>query len=374
MYLKAGLNLLQVRKFVSKYLDDVATKTIKTSKGNDTLPKYMREAQSAKNIDGLFEPKVNNTINSTNKLRKRHYSRNELQQLFNSNPNMRKIVGSVPKNWGKILKSKKATEDVDTIFSKFINNIHNGISEVDAIKTLENELQFLLQTEVKMSLLGSGTFGKTYKIKVNGRNYVLKAFEIDCMNTYKDQSGWAELSNAVYASDKTKNAAKFYMGKFGKTDTDTYMLTRYIDSADHDINGFVKSREGQKGKGFKMVDEISKFDILDGTPDNYIGWKIIDYGLMTETPFCKMPHRSYKILRQMCKAADTKSYKEMQRIAKQYKDDPALKEAIDAYALAISCAEPPTHKISTLREKVKMLDCFEYIGWKDQLQGMHFFA
>ena len=372
MYLKAGLNLLQVRKFVSKYLDDGVMKTVETSKGNDTLPKYMREAQSAENIEGLFESKVNNTINSTNKLRKLHYSRNELQQLFDSNPNMRRIVGSVPRSWGKILKSKKATEDVDTIFSKFINNIHNGVTEVDAIKTLENELQFLLQTEVKMSLLGSGTFGKTYKIRVDGRNYVLKTFKIDCTGTSTNQSGWAELSNAVYASDKTKNVAKFYMGKFGKTDTDSYMLTRYIDSADHDIKGFIKSSECKKGKGFKMIDLISKFDILDETPENYIGWKIVDYGLMTETEFGKIPHKSYVILRQMCEAADKKSYKEMQRIAEQYKENPALKEAIDAYALAINYAEPPTHKISTLREKVKMLDCFEYIGWKAQLQGMLF--
>ena len=123
----------------------------------------------------------------------------------------------------------------------------------------------------------------------------------------------------------------------------------------------------------EMIDVISKFDIADSRGSNYIGWKIIDYGEMRKTEFGKISHDSYKILRQICEATDTKSSKKLQHILKQHKDDPALKEAINAYASAIMQASSNTQHLSILRENVKLLESFIGTDWKPDFNYLVFY-
>ena len=284
-----------------------------------------------------------------NELKRIHYKTSrDVQNLFEQNPNVNRLVGSLPRPWGKILKNPNGIKQVDESFSKFIKDLKNCKSKDNAINNLKDSLQNLLNKEVDISLIGNGALGDVYKISVDRQKYVLKIFKVEPPE-YSGHGGWSELSGAVYASDKTKNVAKFYMGNFGETNTDTYMLNRYISFEDHDIKN--------SQKRFKMVDAISKFFIEDSHSANFKGWKIIDYGQFHETVFGKMEHEAYKILRQMCEAADEKSYNEMQRIVKQYQYSPFFKDAQIAYFEAIKKSVSRSN-IKELRDLVKLLESF----------------
>ena len=88
-----------------------------------------------------------------NELKRIHYKTSrDVKNLFEQNPHVNRLVGSLPRPWGKILKNPNGIKQVDESFSKFIKDLKNCKSKDNAINNLKDSLQNLLNKEVDISL------------------------------------------------------------------------------------------------------------------------------------------------------------------------------------------------------------------------------
>lgn len=300
--------------------------------------------------------------NLTNEMKRSKYRRQDIAKLFEDNPNLSRTVGALPRSWGKKLGGQENFKAIDNCFANFALARKNG--NANAVQDLQQNLSKILGCDVQISYTGRGAIGTVHKLTVNGQSYALKTFFKLEGQSMPGHGNWDELASAVYASDKTKNAAKFYMGKFGEQSDEGYILTKFISSMDTDNN---IRRRNRSGDLHRFIDIIQKFGTGDHEEQgNKIGWKFADYGQFGTTIFNQMSYEGYSVLRQICKALDTNSQKQIKNIADKYKGSNELTEALKYFKSMLEdhllMDEPE------LASRLKLLNTFESQEWKPDLK------
>lgn len=228
--------------------------------------------------------------------------------MLRNNPNLGRTVGKLPSKWGKAVKSSEAFKKIDDAFSSYAKVFHEGKASKEGLKNLETKLATILNTDVKVAYLGSGSIGSTYKISVLGQDYVYKVFHKEGMfSSNQGHGNSAELLSAVRASRLSpKNFAKFYMGKFGENQ-DGYILTKFIPETTKTTND----------KGF-FSNFLKGMNSLDNHSDNVRNGVILDYGAAKVCDYSNLSPKARKIAREVFSAIDANSTENIGKIIKKY--------------------------------------------------------
>lgn len=244
--------------------------------------------------------------NLTNELSKFQYGEIGVKRLLQENPNLSPIVGSLPQKWGKLLAGKSGLEKIDDVFYSISKKYHSGHFTVKDLNNVQAELSKILNANVKIEILDAGMVGQTFKINVNGQNFVLKAFHSTPQNS--GHGNYDELSSAVFAGkNDPKHYAKFYFGRFGENN-DGYILTKFIDENTKGLNPNKFS--------FKEVTRVT--DSYD-KGHNVIGSKIIDYGQVhAESIIANFTYEERKILKALSSALDDNNKTQIENIITKY--------------------------------------------------------
>lgn len=315
-----GFALGKATSLVNKTVKENGFHYIKTPFGNKdfklTKGQYTR-LKLENNSTTVLRTKNQNPTNLTNELKKGIYNKIwQVQDLLRKNPNLGRTVGKLPSKWGKAVKSSEAFKKIDDAFSSYAKDFHEGKASKDGLKKLETKLATILNTDVKVAYLGSGSIGSTYKISALGQDYVYKVFYKEGMfSSNQGHGNGAELLSAVQASRLSpKNFARFYMGKFGENE-DGYILTKFIP----------KTTKTTNNKGF-FSDFLRGMSSADNHSDNVINGVILDYGAAKVCNFSKLSPKARKIAREVFSAIDANSTENMDKIVKNYASNKELDE------------------------------------------------
>jgi hypothetical protein len=162
--------------------------------------------------------------------RKEHYQPLDYCELLKQNPDEDRYVGQVP--W-----ASETEEKVQEIFSKFAQDVFVPAAYTKSfmrreIEQFKTDLSEALDKKVEFDYLSEGSFGKTFKLTVDEKPYVLKVFHSDVSKwDYGTHGKGAEVLNAAYADENAPDVfKKFYFGKFArKDDRDGFLVTEYLD-------------------------------------------------------------------------------------------------------------------------------------------------
>lgn len=315
----SGFTLGKATSLVNKTVKENGFHYIKTPFGNKdfklTQGQYTR-LKLENNSTRVLRSKTQNPTNLTNELKKGIYNVWQVQNLLQENPNIGRTVGKLPSKWGKVLKSSEDFKKIDAAFSSYAKDFYDGKASKDGIKNLENKLAAILNTEVKVTNLGSGSVGKTYKISALGQDYVYKVFYKGGMfSSNQGHGNSAELLSAVQASRLSpKNFAKFYMGKFGEKE-DGYILTKFIPETTKTTNN----------KGY-FSNFLKGMFSADNHSDNVRNGVILDYGAAKVCSYSALSPKGRKIAREVFSAIDSNSTENMGKILKNYASSKELVE------------------------------------------------
>lgn len=230
------------------------------------------------------------------------YLGEDVGKLLTVFPNTNRNIGSLPDGWVKdIEKEPQVNTDVrnaiesfrakvSTMFQFDSNNaektqgsanvtdlwlIHSKAeSQKKKIEVLKFQLQLssILQKDVKVVEIGSGSFGTGFKIEVAGAQpVVLKIFH---GNSFKgnEHGQWAEVARGPFLNTHSNDFAHFYFGKVPSNhDTDGFLVTEFLD------NTGVSNFQGNQDPDYKIISN-------DDYPRNRRGGKIIDYGAVKVIP------------------------------------------------------------------------------------------
>lgn len=306
-----GFALGKATSLVNKTVKENGFHYIKTPFGNKDFKLTKGQYTCLKlenNSTMVLRTKTQNPTNLTNELKKGIYQLSDVRALLRNNPNLGRTVGKLPSKWGKAVKSSEAFKKIDDAFSSYAKDFHEGKASKEGLKNLETKLATILNTDVKVAYLGSGSIGSTYKISALGQDYVYKVFHKEGMFSSNHGHGnHAELLSAVRASRlSSKNFARFYMGKFGENQ-DGYILTKFIPETTKTTNN----------KGF-----FSRFLIgmssLDDHSDNVRNGVILDYGAAKVCGYSNLSPKAQKIAREVFSAIDANSTENIGKIIKKY--------------------------------------------------------
>ena len=306
-----GFALGKATSLVNKTVKENGFHYIKTPFGNKdfklTKGQYTR-LKLEDNSTMVLRIKNQNPTNLTNELKKGIYNLYEVQDLLWTNPNLGRTVGKLPSKWGKAVKSSEAFKKIDDAFSSYAKDFHEGKASKDGLKKLETKLATILNTDVKVAYLGSGSIGSTYKISALGQDYVYKVFHKNGMfSSNQGHGNHAELLSAVQASRlSSKNFARFYMGKFGENQ-DGYILTKFIPETTKTTNN----------KGF-FSSFLRGMSSADAHSDNVRNGVILDYGAAKFGSYSNLSPNARKIAREVFSAIDANSTENMDKIIKKY--------------------------------------------------------
>lgn len=315
-----GFALGKATSLVNKTVKENGFHYIKTPFGNKdfklTKGQYTR-LKLEDNSTTVLRTKNQNPTNLTNELKKGIYNKIwQVQDLLRKNPNLGRTVGKLPSKWGKAVKSSEAFKKIDDAFSSYAKDFHEGKASKDGLKKLETKLATILNTDVKVAYLGSGSIGSTYKISALGQDYVYKVFYKEGMfSSNQGHGNGSELLSAVQASKLSpKNFARFYMGKFGENQ-DGYILTKFIPETTKTTNN--------KGFFSRFLKGMSS---LDDHSDNVRNGVILDYGAAKFCSYSTLSPKGRKIAREVFSAIDANSTKNMDKIIKKYASNKELDE------------------------------------------------
>ena len=306
-----GFTLGKATSLVNKIVKENGFHYIKTPFGNKdfklTQGQYTR-LKLENNSTMVLRSKTQNPTNLTNELKKGIYQLSDVHALLRNNPNLGRTVGKLPSKWGKAVKSSEAFKKIDDAFSSYAKDFHEGKASKEGLKNLETKLATILNTDVKVAYLGSGSIGSTYKISVLGQDYVYKVFHKEGMfSSNQGHGNSAELLSAVRASRLSpKNFAKFYMGKFGEKE-DGYILTKFIPETTKTTND----------KGF-FSSFLKGMNSLDNHSDNVRNGVILDYGAAKVCDYSNLSPKARKIAREVFSAIDANSTENIGKIIKKY--------------------------------------------------------
>lgn len=306
-----GFTLGKATSLVNKTIKENGFYYIKTPFGNKDFKlvkgKYTR-LKLEDNSTMVLRSKTQNPTNLTNELKKGIYQLSDVHALLRNNPNLGRTVGKLPSKWGKAVKSSEAFKKIDDAFSSYAKDFHEGKASKEGLKNLETKLATILNTDVKVAYLGSGSIGSNYKISVLGQDYVYKVFHKEGMfSSNQGHGNSAELLSAVRASRLSpKNFAKFYMGKFGEKE-DGYILTKFIPETTKTTND----------KGF-FSNFLKGMNSLDNHSDNVRNGVILDYGAAKVWSYSALSPKGRKIAREVFSAIDANSTENIGKIIKKY--------------------------------------------------------
>lgn len=306
-----GFALGKATSLVNKTVKENGFHYIKTPFGNKdfklTKGQYTR-LKLEDNSTTVLRTKNQNPTNLTNELKKGIYQLSDVHALLRNNPNLGRTVGKLPSKWGKAVKSSEAFKKIDDAFSSYAKDFHEGKASKEGLKNLETKLATILNTDVKVAYLGSGSIGSTYKISALGQDYVYKVFYKEGMFSSNHGHGnHSELLSAVQASRlSSKNFARFYMGKFGENQ-DGYILTKFIPETTKTTND----------KGF-FSNFLKGMNSLDNHSDNVRNGVILDYGAAKVCDYSNLSPKARKIAREVFSAIDSNSTENMGKIIKKY--------------------------------------------------------
>ena len=314
-----GFTLGKATSLVNKTVKENGFHYIKTPFGNKdfklTQGQYTR-LKLEDNSTMVLRSKTQNPTNLTNELKKGIYQLSDVHALLRNNPNLGRTVGKLPSKWGKAVKSSEAFKKIDDAFSSYAKDFHAGKASKEGLKNLETKLATILNTDVKVAYLGSGSIGSTYKISALGQDYVYKVFHKEGMFSSNHGHGnHSELLSAVQASRlSSKNFARFYMGKFGENQ-DGYILTKFIPETTKTTND----------KGF-FSNFLKGMNSLDNHSDNVRNGVILDYGAARVCDYSNLSPKARKIAREVFSAIDSNSTENMGKILKNYASSKELVE------------------------------------------------
>lgn len=306
-----GFALGKATSLVNKTVKENGFHYIKTPFGNKdfklTKGQYTR-LKLEDNSTTVLRTKNQNPTNLTNELKKGIYQLSDVHALLRNNPNLGRTVGKLPSKWGKAVKSSEAFKKIDDAFSSYAKDFHEGKASKEGLKNLETKLATILNTDVKVAYLGSGSIGSTYKISALGQDYVYKVFYKEGMFSSNHGHGnHSELLSAVQASRlSSKNFARFYMGKFGENQ-DGYILTKFIPETTKTTND----------KGF-FSNFLKGMNSLDNHSDNVRNGVILDYGAAKVCDYSNLSPKARKIAREVFSTIDSNSTENMGKIIKKY--------------------------------------------------------
>lgn len=307
----SGFALGKATSLVNKTVKENGFHYIKTPFGNKdfklTKGQYTR-LKLENNSTMVLRSKTQNPTNLTNELKKGIYQLSDVRALLRNNPNLGRTVGKLPSKWGKAVKSSEAFKKIDDAFSSYAKDFHEGKASKEGLKNLETKLATILNTDVKVAYLGSGSIGSTYKISALGQDYVYKVFHKEGMFSSNHGHGnHSELLSAVQASRlSSKNFARFYMGKFGENQ-DGYILTKFIPETTKTTND----------KGF-FSNFLKGMNSLDNHSDNVRNGVILDYGAARVCDYSNLSPKARKIAREVFSAIDANSTENIGKIIKKY--------------------------------------------------------
>lgn len=306
-----GFTLGKATSLVNKTVKENGFHYIKTPFGNKdfklTQGQYTR-LKLENNSTMVLRSKTQNPTNLTNELKKGIYQLSDVHALLRNNPNLGRTVGKLPSKWGKAVKSSEAFKKIDDAFSSYAKDFHEGKASKEGLKNLETKLATILNTDVKVAYLGSGSIGSTYKISALGQDYVYKVFYKEGMfSSNQGHGNSAELLSAVRASRLSpKNFAKFYMGKFGEKE-DGYILTKFIPETTKTTNN----------KGY-FSNFLKGMSSADNHSDNVRNGVILDYGAAKVWSYSALSPKGRKIAREVFSAIDANSTENIGKIIKKY--------------------------------------------------------
>ena len=306
-----GFTLGKATSLVNKTVKENGFHYIKTPFGNKdfklTQGQYTR-LKLENNSTTVLRSKTQNPTNLTNELKKGIYQLSDVHALLRNNPNLGRTVGKLPSKWGKAVKSSEAFKKIDDAFSSYAKDFHEGKASKEGLKNLETKLATILNTDVKVAYLGSGSIGSTYKISALGQDYVYKVFHKEGMfSSNQGHGNHSELLSAVQASRlSSKNFARFYMGKFGENQ-DGYILTKFIPETTKTTND----------KGF-FSSFLKGMYSLDNHSDNVRNGVILDYGAAKVCDYSNLSPKARKIAREVFSAIDANSTENIGKIIKKY--------------------------------------------------------
>lgn len=289
----------------------------------------------------LHEPKQRSAhiTNLTNELERVCYNGKEFETLFEEQPHLSRTVGSLPQKWGrKIGSSKEKREQVDRLFTefgrKFYSKVNNEFStEEVSTKNLQEGLSKVLDSDVQISYIGKGSFGRAYKIDVDSQEYVLKVYyngenPKDYDSNIYYSGNFHELSSAVWASkNDPNNYAMFYMGRFGEKG-DGYMLTRYIPNV-VEKNKIYNGMSDLKDENFVFSRYLHKLRCSDvsSSSSNRHDKKIIDFGHTFVSKAGQLDEKTFHLTKTLGRLIDENNSKELAKVVEKYEGTEEFEQA-----------------------------------------------
>ena len=284
------------------------------------------------------KPRSHHIKNLTNELKRVCYNGYEFETLFDEQPHLSRVVGSLPQKWGrKIGNSPEKREKVDNLFSEFAREFHANVKDKYSkyeIKTdaLKQGLSEILSTDVNIEPLGAGSWGRTYLINADSQNYVLKVFYNQPPQSYCDTNlhyfgNYHELSSAVWASKHDADSyAMFYMGRFGEKQ-DGYMLTRYLPNR-ADNQKIYNGKSEYSDDNFVFSSHLHRLYCTDINNDgNIINKKICDYGDTRISTAAKMDEKTFKLTRNLGRFLDENNSKALADEISKYQGTKELEQS-----------------------------------------------
>ena len=284
------------------------------------------------------KPRSHHIKNLTNELKRVCYNGYEFETLFDEQPHLSRVVGSLPQKWGrKIGNSPEKREKVDNLFSEFAREFHANVKDKYSkyeIKTdaLKQGLSEILSTDINIEPLGAGSWARTYLINADSQNYVLKVFYNQPPQSYCDTNlhyfgNYHELSSAVWASKHDADSyAMFYMGRFGEKE-DGYMLTRYLPNR-ADNQKIYNGKPEYSDDNFVFSSYLHRLYCADTNNDgNIINKKICDYGDTWVSSAAKMDEKTFKLARNIGRFLDENNSKALSETITMYKGSQELEKA-----------------------------------------------
>lgn len=325
--------------------------------------KFILSSQKLKKPMASFKyaPKLKNAhpVNLTNELQRIKYNRKELEYLLATNPHLSRTVGSLPKKWGaKVGNNPLYREGIEHTFAEFSRNFtRRGESQKD-IDFLETKLSLILDSDIKMTFLGQGSWGKTFKITDGKDAYVLKVFYANhnLFGLIADKSihgNIPELTSAVYSSKhEAGRYAKFYMGRFGEKD-DGYILTKFVPETTRK-NKIINGMEENFPQNFVFSEKLRRVRNEDFSGGNELGKRVVDFGAIMKTSAYNLDSKSLRIAKLLGRGIDTNNEKLIDRTIEKYGHTKEYKNAVGfmQHLINTECTEL---NYDVLRRKEKLL-------------------
>lgn len=193
-------------------------------------------------------------------LSKNHMDAENLTYLLSIFPCTNRNIGSLPQGWLKEETSKTISDTIQKTIEDFTVS-----KDCD---TFASALTNILGKKTKITELGSGQYGITYKISVDGcEDVVIKVFTTKSQET--ETGSCAEIQLGPFLNIHSNDYAHFYCGKItGMQNNDGYMLTQFLSGDTIPVEHVVQTQK------YKILCHDNEGD------RNTIQGKIFDFGFI----------------------------------------------------------------------------------------------